>query len=72
MTDCPSFEMLRNLLEGDLPSDSASTIRIHLETCSSCLEVLDRHTDDPELDQWLVSGMGDSREPGSRSVKYRI
>jgi tetratricopeptide (TPR) repeat protein len=72
MIDCPSFEMLRNLLQGDLPPDSASTIRMHLETCSSCLEILDRLTDDPELDKWLVEGMGDSHETRFRSSKQRI
>lgn len=71
MSDCPSFEMLRSLLQGDLPSDSASAIRLHLETCSACIETLDRITDDPELDQWLASGRGDSSEPRSRSVQHR-
>ena len=70
MIACPSVETLHDLIQGELPSDSASSIRLHLDTCSSCLDILDRLTDDPELDQWLASGMSDSSAPASRAVKH--
>ncbi len=72
MIACPSVETLHDLIQGQLPSDSASSIRLHLEICSSCLDILDRFTDDPELDQWLASGMSDSSPPASRTVKHRM
>jgi tetratricopeptide (TPR) repeat protein/tRNA A-37 threonylcarbamoyl transferase component Bud32 len=78
MIACPTSEILRDLLQGDLPTDSASSIRLHLETCSSCLDILDRLTDDPELDRWMTSGLsaatnstGDAaphRTPSSRAT----
>ena len=70
MIDCPSVETLCDLIQGELPSDAASSIRLHLDTCSSCLDILDRLTDDPELDQWLASGMSDSSAPASRAAKH--
>ncbi len=70
MIVCPSFETLHDLLQGELSSDSACSIRLHLDTCTSCLEVLDRLTDDPELDQWLASGMSGASESPSREVKH--
>lgn len=72
MIACPSFETLCDLLNGDIASESASSIRLHLDTCSGCLDVLDRLTDDPELDQWLASGTSDPSEARNRAVKLGI
>ena len=55
---CPPPEMLSALIGGGLAPDRASDLREHLEGCPSCLIVLDRLTDDPELTSWLAEGSG--------------
>lgn len=61
MTACPPTETLQELLLGDLPSDDAAMLRDHVEACPSCLESLDRLSDDPELELWLAEGQSDDR-----------
>ncbi len=72
MIACPSSEMLQDFLQGELPSDSASSIRVHIETCSSCLDILDRLTDDPVLDHWLAVGMTHSSAIAGRALKQGL
>lgn len=66
MSVCPTLETLKELLRDGLLMDSASTVREHVEGCSSCLDVLDRLTDDDELDNWMSDGLSDARAESAR------
>ncbi len=69
MTACPPDETLRDLLRGDLPPGPAKELRSHVESCDSCLDVLDRLSDDPDLELWMAAGLGlEGDGPVRRSV----
>ncbi len=68
MITCPPGEMLLDLLHGALPADSASAVRLHVEGCGSCLDALDRLTDDPDLAHWIEAGLGDRGRPALRAA----
>jgi serine/threonine-protein kinase len=68
MIACPTSEALLDLLRGALPTDSASMVRLHVEACASCLEALDRLSDDRELAVWIEAGLGAGGGPALRDA----
>ena len=74
MIACPTSEALRDLLRGTLSDLDAVPLRDHLGGCASCVEELDRLSDDPELARWVADGWedGDGGEPTRDFVRDRV
>jgi tetratricopeptide (TPR) repeat protein len=62
MNVCPAVKDLRDLLQGELRTDLATELREHIKGCGACLDILDRLSDDPVVDKWLVDGGEGTRQ----------
>ena len=60
---CPSREVLRRLLDNELPRDDHTSIEAHVETCASCQRTLAVLSDGPQTADWSPSS-GAALSPG--------
>jgi serine/threonine protein kinase len=68
MNDCPPKEILEKLLPGALPPEEADTVQQHVVRCPRCQAVLDRLSDDPELQDWAVQARSRQADADDQSA----
>jgi WD40 repeat protein/tetratricopeptide (TPR) repeat protein/tRNA A-37 threonylcarbamoyl transferase component Bud32 len=72
VTNCPTTEILSQLLAGDLDETAAQSVDAHVRECSSCQSTLDRLSDDTELRQWAALSQPPTPQPCEEQALARL
>ena len=63
LSECPSREVLRRLLDHELRGVDQTSVEAHVETCPACQRALAVLSDGPRTDVWNQSPLGEGLSP---------
>src|SRR4051812_41915162 len=73
IADCPSQEMLRELLSGKLAGDDFAAIDTHIKSCTACQAALHRLSDGAQTNEWQQAAeAGDTTSGSTRPLLNRV